>query len=159
MSVTEDPWASTTTPEPEQPVAQAPASVSNPVSADAVSGLEISITVKGSGGFDEPWVVLRGTPAEVHAFTGTAQYKEILDRTYSQIGPAYKGAGTTNTGNSGGNTQQRQSAPRGAQEPPPGTAPAPGPGWVYRTGKKKNGQGTWEAWMPPQGSDEKPVWL
>jgi hypothetical protein len=135
---------------------------SNPA-VEGAGGLEVSVTIKGAGGYSDPWVVTRGTPQEVDDYTASQEYKALLDRVYGKIGPAYAGAGSapqqsSNSGG-GGNTQKRSNAPRGAQEPPAYAPPCPGEGWQYKSGKKKNGQGTWEAWMPPKGSNADPVWF
>lgn len=161
MSITEDPWATTTTAaaEPASAPAEAPKVT---VTNTPASGDKITLTFKGGGQFSDRWVVAHvASPTEGLALLNDPEFKELLDlsRKVGAYDASESGSAPSNYGGGGGNAQRRQSAPRAAQEAPPGTPPAPGPDWEYRTGKKKNGQGTWAAWMPPKGSNESPVWL
>lgn len=165
-----DPFASAPAPvadEAQTAPAEAPASVwDNPPTSADVKQLQnvvqndgkIVLTFKGGTGFDAPWIV-------VHATTLTDALDTVSDEGLADLmgrvqraGAHFAGQGPVNAGR-GGQQTQRSNAPAAAQQPPPGSPPCPGPGWVYKSGKKKNGQGTWQGWMPPQGSTEKPVFF
>jgi len=47
----------------------------------------------------------------------------------------------------------------GRQDPPAGAPPCPGDGWEFKSGVSKNSGKAWKAWMPPKGSNEKPVFF
>lgn len=118
---------------------------------------KIVLTFKEGAGFDSSWTVVHANNVEdANAILSDPGFKELLDRS-KKVAGYYRG------GDSGGGNDRRGSgpsaAPAGAQQPPSSAPAAPGPDWQYKTGLKKDGSGTWQAWMPPRGSNEKPVWF
>ncbi|QLF84446.1 hypothetical protein SEA_TOPANGA_46 [Mycobacterium phage Topanga] len=182
----QDPFASAPTtdeaqaaPEPQEsvfdaPPAEAPAPAKKapakkaaakaaPVAAAPSEG-KVVLTFKGGTGFDAPWIVIHAEDLEDaldQVTTQGATLMALMERVqgagkhFAAQGPA----APSNGGGRGGNTGQRQSAPRQAQQPPADAPPAPGPDWVYKSGK--SARGPWQAWMPPQHLKdvEKPVWF
>lgn len=119
---------------------------------------KIVLTFKEGAGFDSSWTVVHAnTVGEARAILDDPEFKELLDQ--SKKVAAYFRGGSAPSG--GGRPAAGGGAPQGATSPPPGAPAAPGPDWVYKTGVKKNGQGTWQAWMPPAHlkDSEKPVWF
>ncbi|AOQ27976.1 ribonucleoside reductase class II [Mycobacterium phage Mundrea] len=145
------------------PAKKAAAKKAAPAVVEVGSDGKHVVTLKGGAGFDAPWYVIHASGLdeveELFAGEDAARLAAVMERIqtaakhFVSLGPA-KAAG----GNGGGGGGGRSNAPRGAQEPPAGTPPAPGPDWTYKSGTGKNGK-PWSAWMPPRGSDEKPVWL
>lgn len=167
LSAYTDPWA-------DAPAAQA--EPSNPVSSEskprpaapASEGGKVTTTFKGGTGFDAPWIVIHSDSVQdaYDQVTGpTAGVLAALMERTQLIAQDFAGKGVSQAskpssgGGGGGGSRQQSNAPRGAQEPPSYAPEKPGDGWEYRSGKKKNGQGTWEAWMPPRGSNEDPLWF
>lgn len=129
-----------------------------------VSEGKVVLTFKGGVGFDAPWIVIHAADLQdAHdqvSGENAVLLAQVMDRT-QKAGQHFASQGTSapSKGNGGGgNTRQRSSAPRGATEPPAGAPPCPGPGWVFKSGVSKAGN-AWKAWMPPQGSDEKPLFF
>lgn len=119
----------------------------NPPKAEPVviqgSGDKIVMTFKEGTGFESTWnVVHAGSVAEAKAILVDPEFKELLE--IQKQGAAFFRGGPATAGQA---SQPRQSAPAGANQPPPGSPAAPGPGWVYKTGAK-NGR-AWHGWFPP----------
>ncbi|AWY03580.1 hypothetical protein SEA_HOOKMOUNT_49 [Mycobacterium phage Hookmount] len=141
-------------------------SVTNVIASDEG---KVVLTFKGGTGFDAPWIVIHATDlddalAQVtgeNASTLGALFERVQNagQHFSGLGPKPANGGNGGGSGGGGGGQRRSNAPRQAQEPPADAPPAPGPDWTYKSGKKKNGNGTWQAWMPPRGSNEDPVWF
>lgn len=147
--------------EPAAPKKAAP----KKAAAAAVSvseGGKADITLKGGAGFDVPWIPLGyGSIAEAHASLTNPETQKQLAELFEVVAKANALfaakvaalAPAKPAGGSGG-------APaRPGAEAPAGTPEAPGPDWTYKTGVSPNTGKTWKAWMPPRGSDAKPVWL
>lgn len=145
--VTNDPWA---TPPPAAPAAPAPVVVGD---GDG----KVVMTFKEGTGFDSTWLVVHATSvADAKATLQDPEFKELMD--LQKFGATYFRGGAAPA--AGG--APRQAAPQGASGPPAGAPAAPGPGWVYKNGITKSGRNQgkmWHGWMPPQGSDEKPVFF
>ncbi|QBP29249.1 hypothetical protein SEA_PHIGHTER1804_49 [Mycobacterium phage Phighter1804] len=146
---------------PKKAPAKKAAAKAAPAKAAASGEGKVVLTFKGGSGFEAPWIVIHAEDLDDALDQVTNQgatLGALMERVqnagqhFSGMAPAKSGGG--NGGGGGG----RSNAPRGAQEPPAGTPPAPGPDWTYKSGTGKNGK-PWSAWMPPRGSDEKPVWL
>jgi hypothetical protein len=119
--------------------------VPNILPAEHSAVTEIVTTFKLDG--QAPWIVVHAqTVAEANAVLNQefADYVKQVKKVASFAAEGSAPAGR------GGNTSQRQSAPQGATQPPEWFPPAPAPGWVYKTGFKKDGSGAWHAWAPPQ---------
>lgn len=115
---------------------------------------KIVLTFKEGAGFDSSWVVVHAnTVGEARETLLDPEFKELLEQS-RKVASFYRGG----SGPSGGG-RPATGQPKAATEPPPGAPPAPGPDWQYKSGLKKDGKGMWQAWMPPRGSDEKPVWF
>lgn len=118
---------------------------------------KVVLTFKGGTGFDAPWIVIHATSLEdaEEQLSGdnAARLARIMERAQVAGGHFVKLGG----GQKSQAAPQRQAAPAAAQQPPAGSPPSPGEGWVYKSGNK-NGR-SWQAWMPPRGSDEKPVFF
>ena len=126
------------------------------VKAASVTGDEgkIVLTFKEGAGFDSSWVVVHANNVgEARGILSDPAFKELLDQSKKAAG-YYRGGSA-----SGGGRPAQGGKPAGATEAPANAPAAPGPDWQYKTGLKKDGKGTWQAWMPPRGSDEKPVWF
>lgn len=155
----EDPWA-TSTPEPEQPAAPAPApTVVNNASRPAASSEgKVVVTLKGGRDFDAPWIVIHADDLQdAYDQTGNAELLGgLMDRVQ---GAARRFAGSAPAPAQGGGQQQAPSRPAqredrtppGAQQPPDWFPEAPAPDWVYKTGVK-NGK-AWHAWAPARKGD------
>lgn len=153
------------------PAKKAPAKAVGTVSVDVKPNLvgfdgegKLTVTLKGGSGFEAPWIVVHAKDVDdaLETFTGenTVKLQTLMDRVqraakaFAVDGPQAK------TG--GGGRPARQAAPAAATEPPSYAPAKPGDGWVYKSGVTKSGKNkgnVWEAWMPPQGSDEDPVWF
>lgn len=118
---------------------------------------KIVLTFKEGSGFDSSWTVVHANNVEeANGILSDPAFKELLDRSKKVAGYYRGGAASGGARPAGGGSG---GAPAGAQQPPSGAPAAPGPDWQYKTGLKKDGNGTWQAWMPPRGSDAKPVWF
>lgn len=179
MTIT-DPFASApageeaqATPEPAEPTFEAPPAEAPkkaaPKKAIATATVDVKpnllpvdegkvvLTFKGGTGFDAPWIVIHAKDLndaeEQISGDNAARLARIMER--AQVaGQHFAKLG------GGRETQaapQRQAAPAAAQQPPAGSPPSPGEGWVYKSGNK-NGR-SWQGWMPPRGSDAKPVFF
>ncbi|ASZ75485.1 ribonucleoside reductase class II [Mycobacterium phage Kimona] len=148
------------------PAKKAPAKKAEPKVTNIVQSEEgkVVVTLKGGAGFEAPWIVIHADSVEdaQEQMSKTAALKDLMEKAqsaakyFASLGPAKSGGGNGG-GNRGGGYQRRNNAPRQAQEPPADAPPAPGPDWVYKSGTSS--RGPWQAWMPPQGSNEKPVWF
>ncbi|AHY27114.1 hypothetical protein PBI_PHANTASTIC_51 [Mycobacterium phage Phantastic] len=163
-------------PPPEAPK-KAPAKKAAPKKAEpkvtnvvAASEGKVVLTFKGGTGFDAPWIVIHANDLDDALDQVTGDNAATLGALFERVqnaGQHFAGLGNSsgqsngggNRGGGNGGGQRRSNAPREAQQPPADAPPAPGPDWVYKSGKKKNGNGTWQAWMPPRGSNEDPVWF
>jgi len=153
---------------PAESPAKAPAKKAAPKAAKAAAGPEdtpgrVTLTFKGGRDFDAPWIVIHAADLEdaYEQVSGVnaAKLAQIMERT--QIaGQHFAKLGGNDA--AAGQRPQRQAAPAQAQQPPAGAPAAPGPDWVFKTGVSKSGRNagqTWQAWMPPQGSQERPVFF
>jgi hypothetical protein len=153
-----DPFAPQTEQEQVEPAGE-DKGISVPVRASVVPGNEgkVVITLKGGAGFDDPWIVIHATDLDdAHSqVTGenAAVLAQVMDQAHRAATHFQKGKAP-----SGPQPQRQSNAPQAAQQPPAGTPPAPGDGWQYKSGVSKSGK-SWSAWMPPQGSNESPVWI
>lgn len=169
-------YAPPAAPEPQYapPPASAPApSYAPPAPAEAPPVLTVSaegkfvLTFKGGAGFEAPWLVAHlGSLEEAHDLlrnpAKAAKLREVLESAqgvavaFQNLAP---GAATSGQAQA---PAQRQPAPPAAQAPPANAPACPGPGWQYKTGTTKTGRNagqTWQAWMPPRGSSESPVFF
>lgn len=115
---------------------------------------KLVVTLKGGAGFDAPWLVYHATSVDdaLALFADPGKLANLMERV-QKAGAFFTGLAPAKAAQSGGGAPARPGS-----EPPAGVPAAPGPDWTYKTGVGKNGK-TWKAWMPPRGSDEKPVWL
>lgn len=114
---------------------------------------KLTATLKGGAGFDAPWIVIHGdTVEEVTEILMDENLKTLLDQT-QKVGQYFAGQGK-----SSGPAPSRSGQPQASAAPPAGAPEAPGSDWVYKSGVSKAGK-PWKAWMPPQGSTEKPVFF
>lgn len=120
---------------------------------------KVVLTFKGGTGFDAPWIVVHATDLQdaYDQVSGDSAktLAALMERT-QQAGAHF--AGLSPAGSKGAGSAQRQPAPQPAQQPPAGSPPSPGPDWTYKSGVSKMGK-TWQAWMPPRGSNDKPVFF
>lgn len=137
-------------PAPEKPK-KAP---SRPAKTPESDG-KVVVTLKGGAGFDDPWIVIHADSVEDANAQLNADLVTLMDRTQSAAA-LFRGKAPAKPASS--NAAQRPAR----QDPPDGAPEKPGDDWVYRTGVTKSGPNagkTWQAWMPPQGSDDKPVFF
>lgn len=128
---------------------------------------KVVLTFKGGTGFDAPWIVVHAKDVEdaldVVSGENAAKMDELMKRV--QIAGKLFGGYAPVSENASAGRPQRQAAPAAAQQPPAGSPPSPGEGWVYKSGVTKSGPKagqTWQAWMPPQhlkDAGTKPVWF
>ncbi len=126
-----------------------------PVVQGAISGSEIVTTFKAGTGYDQPWVVIHAGSVEESDALLDQKFADYLGKV-KRVASFFNGGGSAPANN--GNVTVNN-APQGATEPPAGSPPCPGDGWVFKTGFKKDGSGAWKGWMPPRGSNEKPVFF
>lgn len=118
---------------------------------------KIVLTFKEGAGFDSSWTVVHANNvAEANEILADPAFKELLDRSkrvaaYYRGGAAASGGGDRRGVGAAGNNGK----PAGAGQAPAWFPPAPGEGWVYKTGLKKDGSGVYHAWAPPRGVDAK----
>lgn len=134
----------------------------------------ISVTFKGNGGFDQPWIV-------VHAATVGAALKEVSDRKFGeliqkaqQVGAYWSGLagpGGRTGGNSGGSSSNASSgdgggggpkgAPAKAEDPEPGEHFCKHGEMRFNSGVNDAGK-AWSGWFcsePKDSTDKcKPQW-
>lgn len=125
------------------------------------------LTFKGGSGFEAPWLVAHlGSLDEAHDLlrnpANAAKLREVLESAQG-VATVFQGlaTGAGSSGQSHG-APARQPAPPAAQAPPANAPACPGPGWQYKTGVTKTGRNagnSWQAWMPPKGSNESPVFF
>ena len=120
------------------------------------TGGKVVLTFKCGSGYEAPWIVVHADDLDdaynhVHG-EGGSKLSKLMERVYA--------AGKFFTGLAGDSQAKpvRESAPSPAKQPPAGSPPCPGEGWAYKSGVNKNGK-PWQAWLPPRGSDETPVWF
>ncbi|BCP36420.1 hypothetical protein MINTMi198_17900 [Mycobacterium intracellulare M.i.198] len=115
---------------------------------------KVVVTLKGGSGYDAPWIVVHASSAEDAESQLDEKMVSLMAKTkkaarhFSGLGEDSKPAAPA-----------RQAAPAPAQQPPAGSPPCPGDGWVYKSGVGKSNGKPWQGWMPPRGSDEKPVFF
>lgn len=111
---------------------------------------KIVLTFKEGAGFDASWTVVHAdSVADATSILSDPAFKGVLEQA-KKVAAFFRGGAIAAPKQGGAPTRPGSEAPASAGQ-------APGPGWTYREGSK-NGK-TWKAWMPPQGSDEKPVWV
>lgn len=126
------------------------------VKADPEGEGKLTVTLKGGAGFDAPWIVVHAANVDdaLDLFQGDAsKLASLMDRVQS-AGKHFTGLAPAKPAGGSGGAPARPGA-----EAPAGTPEAPGPDWTFKTGVNANTGKTWKAWMPPRGSDAKPVWL
>ncbi|AFU20673.1 hypothetical protein SEA_CHUPACABRA_47 [Mycobacterium phage Chupacabra] len=163
-SVFDAPPAEAPAPAKKAPAKKAAAKATAAPVVAAPSEGKVVLTFKGGTGFDAPWIVIHAEDLDDALDQVTTQGSTLmaLMERVQGAGKHFAAQGTpapSNGGGRGGNTGQRQNAPRQAAQPPADAPPAPGPDWVYKSGK--SARGPWQAWMPPQHLKdvEKPVWF
>lgn len=121
----------------------------------------VTLTFKSGGGFADPWIVIYASSVQdaydqisgdnavllIELMKETAKAAKFFATQSISPAQAPRGGGNAGGGNSGGGNEP---------QPKPGDPEKP-KGWSYKTGSK-NGK-TWRAYFPPQGSDDKPIWL
>ena len=123
---------------------------------------KVTITFKGDG--QKPWIVIHAKDVEDALSQVSGDNATTLAALMERVQHAGKHFASLSPAASAG-SQQRQSAPVAAQQPPAGSPPSPGPGWVYKTGVTKSGPKAgqpWQGWMPPdaeKAAGAKPVWF
>lgn len=155
-------------PEPPAPAKKAPAKKApakvGTVSVDVKPNLlpvddgKIVTTFKEGSGYDSSWVVIHANSIQESSDLLNQEFADYLTRV-KRVAEFFRGGPTAAAK---GNSPQRQQAPRAAQEPPAHAPASPGSGWEYRSGVTKSGPNAgkpWEAWMPPRGSNDKPVFF
>lgn len=139
--------ADVTTEAPAQPATR-PVAASGDVEA-------ITTTFKGGVGFDAPWVVTRARTID--------EADALLDKKLADYFAKVQRVSAKFIELGGGAKSAPASAAAPARtQPPSGSPEAPGPDWVYKSGVTKSGKNqgkTWQAWMPPRGSNEDPVFF
>jgi len=127
---------------------------------------KVVVTLKGGAGYDAPWVVIHAATIEeaLAVFSGDSadQLNELLKRSqraaeaYAEYNSKPRAAFVGLTGTA---SAPRAAAPAEAQSAPAGSPPAPGPGWTFKSGVSKANGKPWKGWMPPRGSDERPIFF
>lgn len=120
------------------------------------------VTLKGGSGFDAPWYVIHASGLDEleELFGQDAGRLASLFERIQKAGSHFAGLGVFNGGPP--KAHERAAAPAAAQQPPANTPAAPGPDWVYKSGITKSGPKAgqpWQGWMPPRGSDAKPIFF
>lgn len=151
-----DPWG----PPPEEAPKKAPAKKATVKSPKVASDSEgkVVVTLKGGSGFDAPWIVIHAADlADAEdQFTGEnavvlaslMERAQLAAKKFTALAPEKAHAAAP-----------RAAAPAEAQGPPAGAPPAPGPDWTFKSGVSKATGKPWKGWMPPRGSDERPVFF
>lgn len=143
-------------PAPAANVWDAPAAPAAPaVVAVGSSDGKVVLTFKGGAGYSDPWIVVHANDIDEalrYVTEDAPKMISLMDRVqraaqhFASQGVSAPAAPATQTASA----PQPSAAPQGATQPPHWFPPAPAPGWVYKTGFKKDGSGTWNAWAPPQ---------
>jgi hypothetical protein len=126
---------------------------------------KVVLTFKGGTGFDAPWIVIHATSLDDAFEQVSGENAVLLAQLMERVQKAGEIFAGLSTGKPAAARPQRQAAPAPAQQPPAGSPPSPGEGWVYKTGVAKSGPKAgqpWQAWMPPQhlkDAGTKPVWF
>lgn len=116
---------------------------------------KLTLTFKGGAGFDAPWVVVyANTPEEAVALIREQGFKELLKLT-QEVGGAFTEMAPNKPAAA---AQPSNSAPAGAQQPPAGAPECP-PGFVFKSGVSAKTGKPWKGYMPPRGSNEKPIFF
>jgi hypothetical protein len=136
--------------------AKSAAKMATPVFNVGPSEGKVVLTFKGGTSFDAPWIVIHAASLQ-DAYNqvthdNAVKLSDLMDRV--QVAGQY----FAGKGKSSAPAQQRQAAPAGAQSAPAGAPPAPGPDWTFKSGVSKQGK-PWKGWMPPRGSDERPLFF
>lgn len=116
-------------------------------------------TFKGGTGYDAPWIVIHANSLQDYHDQITGDNAALLAKAMEQTQKAGKHFASLGGGGSAPARQTQPGQPQGSVEPPAGSPPCPGPGWVFKSGVGKSNGKPWKAWMPPQGSNEKPVFF
>jgi hypothetical protein len=143
--VTGDPWLEPT-----------PAPVATPKVATGEG--KVVLTFKGGTGFDAPWIVIHAADLADAYSQVSGDSAVLLSDLMERVQTA--GQHFSSQGKSG--AAPRQAPPAEAASAPPGSPAAPGPDWTFRSGITKSGPKAgqpWKGWMPPRGSDEKPIFF
>ena len=108
---------------------------------------EVSVTLKGGSGYDEPWVVLRGgdVPAAAALVNDTAPLKELLDGTRKAADYFH----TTRKAPAPGAAQNNAPAPDRGAAPGGETKSCPHGAMQYKSGVAASTGKPWKAWFCP----------
>ncbi|QIS16445.1 hypothetical protein [Nocardia arthritidis] len=152
-----DPFASAPADEPNAGASTAATgnhkAPSNTPNSIVTAESKVVVTLKGGPGYEAPWIVhhadsIEEAEALVKGSVELMRMTQLAAQKFAEYAPS--------SNKPSGNGQAQRPA---RQAPPDGAPEAPGPDWVYKTGiSKKNGK-TWQAWMPPQGSNDSPVFF
>lgn len=153
-----DPWASDAeiAAAAAAPAKKAPAKkVAAKVEAAPAESKHV-VTLKGGAGFDAPWYVIHAeSQAELEQLfngDGASRTAALIERIHAVAQHFLKASPSGATA-----APARAAAPAPAQQPPANAPAKPGDGWEYKTGASKKTGKPWQAWMPPRGSNESPV--
>lgn len=145
-----DPFADAPEDEPATNVGYEPPAAPNERPAPTGDAETVTTTLKGGAGFEAPWIVTRAASvAEANALLDQAM-ADYMARVQKVAAKFVEYGGGTTAG---------AAQPRPSRQAPPDGAPDCPPGWVYKTGISKKTGKTWQAFMPPQGVDEKPIFF
>lgn len=116
---------------------------------------KLTLTFKGGAGFDAPWVVVHAnTPSEAAALVRDQDFKELLQLT-QEVGGAFGGMAPNKPAQA---APVANAVPAGAQQAPAGSPECP-PGFVFKSGISAKTGKPWKGFMPPRGSNEKPIFF
>ncbi|MEU4709465.1 hypothetical protein AB0G00_23810 [Nocardia salmonicida] len=123
---------------------------------------KVTVTLKGGGGFEEPWIVIHAANVAeaVALLSAHADVVELMDLT-QQAAKAFRERSTVApkaAAASGGAGYRSGGAPAGAQAAPAGSPECP-PGWEFKSGANKTTGKPWKGFFPPRGSTEKPLFF
>lgn len=112
---------------------------------------KIVVTLKGGKGFEAPWIVVHAETVEdadatLDALGDLSVKVQRVAAEFSGLAPEQPSA-------------PAQRAPRPQNAVPADAPPAPGPDWTFRSGFSAARGKTWRGWMPPRGSDARPVFF
>jgi len=120
---------------------------------------KVVLTFKGGSGFDAPWVVIHANDLQDAYESVSGENAALLAALMERVQIAGQHFSKLGGGKPAQAAPARQAAPKPAQEPPAGAPAKPGEGWEFRTGVSKSTGKPWQAWMPPRGSQDKPVFF
>lgn len=158
---TDDEAQADTTPasEPESGSTGAVGTVTVDVKPNILPGFPVEVvgTLKGDG--QPPWIVIHAPSLQEYYNQVSGDNAALLAKAMEQTQKAGKHFASLGGGSSAPARHTQPGQPAGSVEPPAGSPPCPGPGWVFKSGVGKSNGKPWKGWMPPQGSNEKPVFF